>query len=105
MTWGEMEQDKVAEEAQLCQSIEMTGHVGDVEKFSLCEFRFYKVLPPETDAPPLAKRRHHLGIEKEGKGLVPAVNLSQVNICLLKGDFMSVKVFQLGPAPAENPFL
>lgn len=59
MTWGEMEQDKVAEEAQLCQSIEMTGHVGDVkkkknEKFSLCEFRFYKVLPPETDAPPLA---------------------------------------------------
>lgn len=54
MTWGEMEQDKVAEEAQICQTIEMTGHVGDVEKFSLCEFRFYEVLPPETDAPLLA---------------------------------------------------
>lgn len=53
MTQGEMEQDKEAEEAQISQSIEMTGHVRHEEKFALCEFRFYEVLPPETDAPPL----------------------------------------------------
>lgn len=53
MTQSEMETDKKAEKAQISQSIEMTGHVGDVEKFPLCEFSFYQVLPPETDAPPL----------------------------------------------------
>lgn len=51
MTWEEIEQDKEAEEAQISQSIEMTQHVKDVEKFPFWEFRFYEALPPETDAP------------------------------------------------------
>lgn len=42
------------EKAQISQGIEMTRHVGDVEKFPLREFRFYEALPPETDAPTLA---------------------------------------------------
>lgn len=54
MTQGEMEQDKEAEGVQISQSIEMTGNTTDVEKFALCEFRFYEVLPPETDTPSLA---------------------------------------------------
>lgn len=43
----------------------MTGHVGDVEKFPLCEFRFYDVLPPEKDTPSLSERRYHFGIGKK----------------------------------------
>lgn len=54
----------------------MTGHVGDVEKFALCEFRLYEVFPPETDTPTSLRNR-----KKKGKGLL-TLNLSQVNVCL-----------------------
>lgn len=85
-------------EPQISQSIEMTGDVGDLQKFPLCEFRFYEVLPPKTDILPLALEEPSLRNRKKGKGPLSAVNLKLVNMCLqmVERGFCVRKGFSLG---------
>lgn len=85
-------------EPQISQSIEMTGDVGNVEKFPPCEFRFYEVLAPKTDTLPLAIEEPSLRNRKKGKGPLSAVNLKLVNVCLQMAErgFCVRKGFSLG---------
>lgn len=95
-------------EPQISQSIEMTGDVGDVEKFPLCEFRFYEVLPHKTDTLPLALEEPSLRNRKKGKGLLSVVHLKLENVCLQMAErgFCVRKGFSLGAPlrPGIHPF-